>query len=207
MRITYLAPAFLLALTACSTTTGSGVRFFVGEGATPRHEEKVLPLARIAAPGVMVVGDVGAMNALDGKQLRAVHKAFAKGGSADDFAASMGGVTSIETLGLAGFVRLERPAAVRVADMDAVGFASSAGALFGTSGDLVAARANDDGVLVLDKVLCKDKAPDFKACAARYARGHFDLAGAELDGDLQPKRGGQRIDPVTYAALPRGAVQ
>ncbi|WP_342120907.1 hypothetical protein [Pseudoduganella sp. OTU4001] len=215
MQLKHFVPAVVLVLGACSATTGSGVRFFVGEGATPRADDRIpaqleqisKEWARIAAPGVLVVGDVGALDALDGKQLRAMHKAFAAGGSADDFAARMGGVTSIETYGLAGFVRLERPAVVRAADVGAVGFASQGGSLFGSTGDLVAARSEADGMLVLDKVLCQEKAPGFNACAARYLRGHFDQAGVELDGDLQPKRGGRRIDPATYALLPQGGAQ
>lgn len=215
MQLKYIVPAIALALCACSTTTSNGVRFVLGEGARARPAAPVSPQleqiskewARVAAPGVLVVGDVGALNALDGNQLRAMHKAFAAGGSADDFAARMGGVTSIETFGLAGFVKIERPAVVRSADVGAVGFASQGGALFGTTGDLVAARSDADGMLVLDKVLCKEKDAGFKACTARFARGHFDQAGAELDGDLRPKHGGRRIDPASYALLPQGAAQ
>ncbi|MYN05635.1 hypothetical protein GTP41_26430 [Pseudoduganella sp. DS3] len=214
MQTKYIWPAIALALSACSTTTGNGLRFLVGEGATPRYETAAPQLeqlakewARVAAPGVLVVGDVGAMNALDGAQLRALHQAYARGGNADDFAARMGGLTSIETFGMAGLVKLERPAAVRLADVGAVGFVSKAGELFGATGDLVAARSDADGLLVLEKVLCKGSAPDFKACAARYVRGHFDPAGAELDGNLQPKRGGHRIDPASYASLPQGGAQ
>ncbi|XLZ69082.1 hypothetical protein ABT364_21420 [Massilia sp. SR12] len=214
MHTKYIWPAIALALSACSTTTGSGVRFFVGEGATPRTEQVAPQLeqlakewARVAAPGVLVVGDVGALSALDGAQLRALHRAYARSGSADDFAARLGGLTSIETFGMAGLVKLERPAAVRLADVDAVGFVSKAGELFGSTGDLVAARSDADGLLVLEKVLCKGGAPDFKACATRYVRGHFDPAGVELDSDLQPKRGGRRIDPASYAVLQRRSAQ
>lgn len=215
MQMKYVVPAIALALGGCSATTGNGIRFFVGEGATPRAQDGVPPQleqiakewARIAVPGVLVVGDVGAMNALDGKQLRAMHKAYAAGGSADDFAARMGGWVSIETFGLAGFVRLERPALVRLADADSVAFASRGAALFGATGDLVAARSDAEGMLVLDKVLCRQKADDFKTCTARHMRGHFDQAGVELDGDLQPKRSARRIDPASYALLPQGGTQ
>jgi len=222
----FIAVAAALALSGCSTTYSNGVRFLVGEGATPRAGDGVPPQldqlatewARSAAPGVLVVGDIGALNAMDGKQLRAFHQAYAEalakrdparavGASADDFAASMGGLSSIETFGLAGFVKLERPAAVRVADMGTVGFASTTGALFGSTGDLVAARGDASGMLVLDKVLCKEKSAAYKECMSRYARGHFSQAGAELDGDLQPKRNGRRIDPANYLLLAHGGAQ
>ena len=195
MQFRFILPAAALALAACSTTTSGGQRFFVGEGATPRPEDAMprhleqltKEWKRNAAPGMLVVGDVGAL-----------HKAESPG---------FAGWTSIETFGLAGFVQLERPAAVRQADAARVGFAPPAAALFGSTGDLVAARAGADGLLVLDRVLCQAKAEDFRACIARYARGHFDQAGAELDGDLQPRRGGRRIDPATYALLPQGGAQ
>lgn len=191
MRFTTFLPAVALALCACSATTSKNIHFFVGEPVTPHVRDSLPPeleqlkkeWARKAAPGVLVIGNVGALHRVE--------------------AADIGGWTSIETLGLAGFVRLDRPAAVRLADVDNVGFASSGGALFGTTGDLVAARAGADGVLTLDKVLCKEAADDFRACSKHYARGHFDQGGNELDSDLQPKRDGKHIDPITYALLQR----
>ena len=191
MRLTSFLPAFALALCACSATTSNNIHFFVGESAKPRATDSLPPeleqlkkeWARKAAPGVVVVGNVGSL-----------HKIEAPG---------IGGWTSIETLGLAGFVRLDRPAAVRLADVDGVGFAPAGGAMFGTTGDLVAARAGADGVLMLDKVLCKQADADFRACGKRYARGHFDHGGNELDSDMQLKRGGKQIDPVSYVLQPQ----
>ena len=194
MRFTLFLPAVALVLCACSAST-SNIHFLVGEGAKPRAKDS-LPVeleqlkkewARKAVPGVVVVGNVGALHRLE--------------------TTDIAGWTSIETLGLAGFVRLDRPAAVRAADADSVGFAAAGGALFGTTGDLVAARAGADGVLVLDKVLCKEAREEFRACMKRFARGHFDQGGYELDSDLQPKRGGKQIDPVTYALLQQGGAQ
>lgn len=190
MRFTTFLPAVALALCACSATTSNNIHFFVGEPAAPNAKDSLPPeleqlkkeWARKAVPGVLVVGNVGAFHRLE--------------------AAEIGGWTSIETLGLAGFVRVDRPAAVRLADVGNVGFASSR-ALFGTTGDLVAARAGADGVLTLDKVLCKEAADDFRACIGGYARGHFDHDGNELDSEMQPKRDGKHIDPMTYALLQR----
>ena len=195
MRLTTFLPAVALVLCACSATTSNNIHFFVGKPATPRAKDSLPPeieqlkkeWARNSAPGVLVVGNVGALHRIE--------------------APDVGGWTSIETLGLAGFVRLDRPAVVRLADVDSVGFASAGGALFGTTGDLVAARAGDDGVLTLDKVLCKEAAEDFRACSRQYARGHFNQDGNELDSDLQPKHDGKHIDPVTYALLQRSGTQ
>lgn len=195
MRFTFFAPALALALGACSATTSNNIHFFVGEGATPHARDSLPPeleqlkkeWARKAAPGVVVVGNVGELHKVD--------------------AADIGGWTSIETLGLAGFVRLDRPAAIRQADLASIGFASTGGALFGTTGDLVAARAGSDGVLIIEKVLCKETGADFRACMKRYARGHFDQGGNELDSDMQLKHGGKQIDPANYALLPQRGMQ
>lgn len=186
MRFRFFLPALALALGACSATTSNNIHFFVGEGATPHTKDSLPPeleqlkkeWARKAAPGVVVVGDVGELHKVE--------------------AAEIGGWTSIETLGLAGFVRLDRPAAVRRADLASVGF---------TTGDLVAARAGSDGMLIIAKVLCKEADPNFRACMKRYARGHFDQGGNELDSDMQPKRGGKQIDPASYALLSQRGTQ
>lgn len=184
----------VLALSACSTTNGNGIRFFVGTGESDNQNkaaiargERVAPeldvlaveWARHSAPDVIVIGDIGTLNALDATQMRAFHQRYANAlaqrqsgyrlaGNADDFASGMGGWSSIETYGWAGILRLERPAAVRAADIPAIGFVGGTSSLFGATGDLVAARGDRDGMLVVDK------------------------------------QDGKRIDPASYAVLPSG---
>jgi hypothetical protein len=65
----------------------------------------------------------------------------------------------------------------------------------------VAARTNADGLLVLERVLCRDGAPDFRDCVQRFAKGQFDRRGAELGADGKAKEGGRRIDPANYSLL------
>lgn len=73
--------------------------------------------------------------------------------------------------------------------------------LYGRAKDLVAARANGDGILVVTEVLCgmgggRDV---FMGCASRFETGMFDGAtGEQLTIKGLPKKNGIRIDPDTY---------
>ncbi|WP_230371246.1 hypothetical protein [Paludibacterium denitrificans] len=59
-------------------------------------------------------------------------------------------------------------------------------------------RSNADGVLILDRVLCQDKDPEYRTCAKQFERGRFDATtGQELDG-FKPKTNGVQIDVATY---------
>lgn len=124
--------------------------------------------------------------------------------SQKDFVAEVGGGTSIETFSVPGVFNVRSPVLVRNADLDTIGFASTAGSmLLGTTGDLVAAKSNLDGLMLIDRVLCKDSAADYRDCAAQYQRGRFDLSsGAELDRSMQPKENGAHIDTTTFKILP-----
>ena len=103
-----------------------------------------------------------------------------------------------------GLFNLRAPVVVRNADLDTIGFASTAGSmLLGTTGDLVAAKSNLDGLVLIDRVLCKDSVTDYRDCAAQYQRGRFDLSsGAELDRSMKPKEDGVHIDTTTFKVLP-----
>ena len=81
-------------------------------------------------------------------------------------------------------------------------FASAAASfVFGASGDLVAARSDRDGLLWIDRVLCKaDRS--YQACAQKYAIGVFDEdTGRELGGDYKPKPDGEWVDSSSYLRL------
>lgn len=81
-------------------------------------------------------------------------------------------------------------------------FASAAGSLLiGTTGDLVAAKLDDDGLLWLERILCKDDAT-YHACAGDYEKGIFDKnTGQELDRDRKPKPNGRVANIETYRKL------
>jgi hypothetical protein len=81
-------------------------------------------------------------------------------------------------------------------------FASAtASFVFGASGDLVAARGDRDGLLWIDRVLCKaDRS--YETCAQKYAVGVFDEnTGRELDRDYKPKADGEWVDISSYLRL------
>jgi hypothetical protein len=81
-------------------------------------------------------------------------------------------------------------------------FSSAAASfVFGASGDLVAARSDRDGLLWIDRVLCKaDRS--YEACAQKYAVGVFDEnTGRELGRDYKPKPDGEWVDISSYLRL------
>jgi hypothetical protein len=79
--------------------------------------------------------------------------------------------------------------------------AAAASFVFGASGDLVAARSDRDGLLWIDRVLCKADG-SYEACAQKYAVGVFDEdTGRELGGDYKPKRDGEWVDISSYLRL------
>jgi hypothetical protein len=81
-------------------------------------------------------------------------------------------------------------------------FASAAASfVFGANGDLVAARSDREGLLWIDRVLCKaDRS--YEACAQKYALGVFDEnTGRELGRDYKPKADGEWVDISSYLRL------
>jgi hypothetical protein len=79
--------------------------------------------------------------------------------------------------------------------------AAAASFVFGAGGDLVAARSDRDGLLWIDRVLCKaDRS--YEACAQKYAVGVFDEdTGRELGRDYKPKQDGEWVDISSYLRL------
>ncbi len=79
-----------------------------------------------------------------------------------------------------------------------------AASFWGTTGDLVVVRSNEDGIFFVSKVLCKKSSDDYSKCAAQFALGQFDAnTGEELDKDMSPKVGGARIDVTTFKIIPK----
>ena len=102
-----------------------------------------------------------------------------------------------------GIIALKIPAAVRKDQTASINFASTAGAwLINSTKDLVAARSNEDGVHVFERVLCSSERDDYRACAARYVRGQFDAgSSAELGRSTKIKLDGPRIDISSFKKI------
>lgn len=74
--------------------------------------------------------------------------------------------------------------------------------LFYDNGDLVAAFTNEDGLYVLDRILCAEAEQDFDKCRKRYQLGVFDAkTGVQLGVKLRKKGNGPVIDPETLLLL------
>ena len=166
-------------------------------------------------PGVLVIGNVGSVRTLDEKdQVTFYEKSYLATAekwhpgqpaslSKSDFTADFAGYTNVVTWAVPGFVSRRSIAAVRASVLQSVQFPSPVGAHWGSTGDLVVASSNEDGVIFVDKVLCKDAADDYKTCAAQYTRGIYDKnTGAEIDSSMKQKSSGTRIDVSTYRTLP-----
>lgn len=217
----------VLALGACSSTS-NGVRVGVGIGHSDAYVAQqqarsaaAVPaaLARQAAEwagsapgeaGVIVVGETGALSKLTASEREHFYRAYLKAARRDGsaaqqaaFVAQIGGLSSIETYKVPGLYRQDLPLAVPAAQLDKTAFASNAGSLIaGATGDLVVARNGADGLLVLEQVLCKEAAADYRGCVASFAKGRFDpRTGGELDTNFKPKAGGARIDTATYRSV------
>ena len=171
------------------------------------------PARQPGAPGVLIVGTTGPLRSLDEKQRDDSYRAYvsyesqARPGEpplldAAAFQEKLAGWASIQTFGipLVGNVRY-RVLVPASAAHDAQ-FASAAGSfLFGATGDLVAARSDRDGLLWIDRVLCK-AGRTFTSCAEKYQPGVFDEeTGRELGRDRRPKAHGEAIDVSSYVRL------
>jgi hypothetical protein len=164
---------------------------------------------------LVVVGHTGPLHRMDVAERHVFYREYARAlarqrpGLApkigeDEFVASVGGWSTIETFGLAGFLKIDYPMAVPASQLGAVKFPPVVGSMVtGAHGDLVASRQNADGVLTLSRVLCKQDAADAQRCGAAYEPGRYDAhSGAELDTDLKPKADGRRVDVASYAVQP-----
>jgi hypothetical protein len=163
-----------------------------------------------AEPGILVVGTTGPLRTIQDKDRGQFFAAYVKAAGqwhpgeppnmdAAAFQEKLAGWASIQTFGIPAIanVRLRMLVSTNVAHE--AKFASAAGSfLFGTTGDLVAAKSDHDGLLWLERVICRDDSA-YHGCAKRYQAGVFDLnTGRALGRDRQPKMNGATIDVATY---------
>ena len=159
---------------------------------------------------VVVVGTVSAFREITAKEAEKEYENYAKGfeswGSTrnpdltfEAFSASMKGWTKVKILGIPLVGALYAKALVPKNDAENVDFEPAlATFLFQSSSDLVAARTNSDGALVVEALLCKDQT-GYQECVKRYKMGIFDGAtGNRLNSRLEVKDRGPHIDPFTF---------
>jgi hypothetical protein len=122
--------------------------------------------------------------------------------TAAEFKEKIAGWASIQTFSVPLVMNLRYRVLVPPTVAQETHFASAAASfVFGASGDLVAARSDRDGLLWIDRVLCKaDRS--YEACAQKYAIGVFDEnTGRELGRDYKPKPEGEWVDISSYLRL------
>lgn len=157
------------------------------------------PGAQSGALGILVVGTTGRLRTLDEKQRDESYRAYVSyesrarpaeppSLSPAEFQEKVAGWASIQTFGMP----LVRSSRYRV--LVPAGAAHDAG-------DLVAARSDRDGLLWIDRVLCKADRT-FDSCAEKYQPGVFDEdTGRELGHDRKPKVNGEWVDVSSYVRL------
>jgi hypothetical protein len=165
-------------------------------------------------PGIVVVGTTGPLRSIADKSRDGFYAAYLKAAeqwhpgipatmSHEEFEEKLAGWASLQISGIPGIASIRLRMLVPEGVMHDTQFASMAGSfLFGTTGDLVLARSDGDGLLWLDRVLCRDD-QSYSTCAKEYQKGVFDQnTGQALDRDRKPKPHGATLDLVSYKVIP-----
>ncbi len=171
------------------------------------------PPAAPVQPGFLVIGTTGPFRTIDDKQRQDFYRAYlhlasewhpgeAAALSPAAFQDKLAGWASIQTFGIPLVMSSRMRVLVPTAIAQDTRFASATGSfLFGTTGDLVAARSDSDGLVWIDRVLCK-AGHAYQACAEKYVAGLFDAnTGRELGGNKKPKTDGEWVDVSSYVRL------
>ena len=164
-------------------------------------------------PGFLVVGTTGPFRPVDDKERQDFYRAYVHFASEwhpgvspalspAAFQDKLAGWASIQTFGIPLVMSSRMRVLVPATAAEGTRFASAAGSfLFGTTGDLVAARTDSDGLVWIERVLCK-AGHGYQACAENYVSGLFDAnTGRELGRDKKPKAEGEWVDISSYLRL------
>jgi hypothetical protein len=168
------------------------------------------PSADKKHPGILAIGTTGPLRNIENKERANFYTGYLKAAekwhpgvpaalSEAEYQQKLAGWASVQISGIPGIVSTRIRVLVPAALAQDTQFASAAGSfLVGTTGDLVAAKLDVDGLLWLDRVLCKDDST-YHACAQDYEKGIFDEnTGQELDGDRKPKPNGRVVNVASY---------
>jgi hypothetical protein len=173
------------------------------------------PASAQAQPGIVVVGTAGPLRRIEDKDRAGFFAAYQQVAEkwhpgvppamdAATFQGKLGGWASIQTFSIPGIMNTRIRILVPIKVSGDTQFASAAGSfLFGTTGDLVAAVSDGDGLLWLDKVLCHD-GTGYHDCSKAFTVGIYDkVTGRELDRERKVKPKGKVVDVSTYTTLAR----
>lgn len=220
MRASLGLLSIILSLSACTVSKdGLGVAHRPDPNQPARVRQQLEQNAQAVGeaarpPGLLLIGTTGPLRAVDPKDRDALYAQYLKTAelwhpgeparlSADALAARLAGWASVQTWGIPGVMSMRGRVLVPSEALKDTRFASAAGSfMFGTTGDLIAARSDDDGLVWLERVLCKDGG-GYRECARHYRSGFFDAnTGRQLDQNRKPTPHGARIDTETYALTP-----
>jgi hypothetical protein len=161
-------------------------------------------------PGLVVIGTTGPLRVIEQKDRAAFYAAYVKAAEqwhpgepgrmdASAFESAATHWATIQIAGIPGLIAWRLPVLVPSTLAHDAQFASAAGSfMFGTTGDLVIAKSDHDGLVWMQKVLCKDD-NTYHTCAQPYRAGIFDANTVqELDKNKKPKAKGAVLDPATY---------
>jgi hypothetical protein len=165
-------------------------------------------------PGIVIIGTTGPLRRLSEAERHTSYPPYRRVAArwhpgqppsldAHAFRAKLAGWVPLRIGGIPGIKTQDVPVLVPEDRLHDTRFASAAGSLvLGTTGDLVVAKSDRDGMVWLERVLCSDDST-YRTCAHAYRHGLFDAnTGQELDKHLHPKPKGIQIDVDTYVALP-----
>jgi hypothetical protein len=152
--------------------------------------------------GVLIVGTTGPLRTLSDAERAELYRRESPALTPAAFKETVAGWASIQTFSVPLVMNLRyRVLVPTTAAQDARFPSAAASVVFGASGDLVAARSDRDGLLWVDRVLCKS-GRSYEACSQKYALGVFDEnTGRELGHDYKPKRDGESVDISSYLRL------
>jgi hypothetical protein len=178
-----------------------------------RNERAVVP-TDTTVPGTLIIGTTGPFRPVSDQERAEFYRSYVAFAAnwhpgkpprldAAAFQDKLAGWASIETSGVPGIMSWRSRVLVPSRAASDTRFASAAGSfMFGTTGDLVVARQDYDGLTWLELVLCRDD-KTYRDCAKNYQSGVFDEnTGIELDRNRKAKDHGAIVDVTSYVRLP-----
>jgi hypothetical protein len=216
MRSSLILISMVLLLGACTVSKdGLGVARRADPNRPAQVRQQLEQNAQAAGaasrrPGLLLVGTTGPFRPAEAQDRDGLYAQYLKAAevwhpgqparmSEDNLTGKLAGWASVQTWGIPGVMSMRARVLVSTDVVKDTQFASAAGSfMFGTTGDLIAARSDDDGIVWLERVLCRDS-DGYRDCAKQYRSGFFDAnTGQELDKNRKPKLNGTRIDTATY---------
>jgi hypothetical protein len=141
-------------------------------------------------PGILMIGTTGPLRTIEDKDRGSFYAAYLKASdqwhpgqppAMDDsaFQKKLAGWASVQISGIPGIASIRLRVLVPESIAHEAQFASAAGSfLFGTTGDLVAAKGDHDGLLWVERILCRDDS-NYHACAKDYQKGSLTKTPAK----------------------------